>query len=234
MKKLLPLFILTLLLVNCNFSNKEKVVFQKTYHKNGKLFEEIPIVNGKAHGLKKEYYDNGAIRLEVPYSDGLIQGTVKFYHPDGKLYSETPRVDGKIEGIVKKYHENGNILSETPYSNNTLLPGLKEWDEKGTLMDNYDLKFTLTQQKQGQNLRGELSIDVFPSIKQAKYYQLIDYDSLKTNYAAIPTTNKTGFLLVSLPKGATLNTTIKVKSEFVTRYNNRGVIYGQYQLLINN
>jgi len=82
----LSLVFIALLLSGCGTRDKNKVEYQKTYHRNGKLFEVTPYEKGKVHGIKLEYYADGALRKEVPYDSGRVHGTVKFYYPDGKLF----------------------------------------------------------------------------------------------------------------------------------------------------
>jgi len=234
MKKYIALVFLSFLIVGCNLISKEKVEYQKTFHKNGKVFTVTPIVEGKAHGIKKEYYDTGAIRLEVPYESGVVQGKVKFYHPDGKLYSETPRVNGLIEGIVRKYHTNGNLLSETPYHNNKVQPGLREFDEKGKLRDPYTLSFSTSKAKHLKDLRVLLDVSISQNMRSIKFYQQIHDEDNNPMYVAMPTKEGVGQLMVVLPEGAFIEKRIVIKAEFVTMYNSRGVVIGDYLLKVSN
>jgi hypothetical protein len=218
----------------CNSNSENGITHQKEFYKNGKLLSTTPFVKGKAHGLKLEYYDTGALRKEVPYENGVVNGLVKTYYPEGNVYSITPRIMGKIEGAVKKYHKNGKLLSETPYINDELQPGLKEFDDKGRPRESYQIIFSKIATKRGNGLNTLLVIKISPAIRSAKFFQVVDSTETGNVLAPIPVNQKNGQLTVFLPAGASIETMIKVKSECVTRYHNRGALFGEYNLMISN
>jgi len=63
---------------------------QKVYYDNGKLWYEIPYLNGKRHGFIKGWYFNGQNWYETQYLSGKIHGLQKVWHENGKVYCETP------------------------------------------------------------------------------------------------------------------------------------------------
>jgi hypothetical protein len=227
---LASLITLGLCITGCGSNNENGITQQNEYYKNGKLLSTTPHVKGVAHGVKLEYYDTGALRKEVPYENGVVNGLVKTYYPEGTIYSTTPRVFGKIEGAVKKYHKNGKLLSETPYINNELQLGLKEFDNKGRPRDSYKIEFSEKTTKHGSGINTVLEMKITPAIRSAKFFQIVDSTEMGNVVVAIPMNQKNGQLTLSLPAGASIETIIKVKSEFVTRYHNRGVAFGEYYL----
>jgi len=218
------------LLYGCGGEVKEKVEYKKTFHRNGKVKEITPYVNGKAHGLKLEYYDDGAIRMEIPYDSSFVHGVVKFYYPDGKLYSEIPRVKGKINGVVKKYHKNGALHSETPYENDKPIPGLKEYNQQGVLLEQPKLVFSTNKEKRGSDLSVSLEVKFSTGIKSAKFFQGIFSDDGKKRFVAIPTTDGVGQISTILPKGSSIDKELVIRGEFVTKYKNRCVVEETYKL----
>lgn len=228
------IFALTVLSFSCGSGNENGVINKYAYYKSGKVQSITPHVDGKPHGIKLEYYEDGALRMEVPYENGIVNGEVKFYYPDGKVYSVTPRVQGNIEGEVIKYHKNGKVLSITPYQNDELLPGLKEFDDKGSEREGYNIVFSEKATKRGSELQITLEMKITPAIRSAKFYQIVELtDSTETNIA-IPVDQETGKLLVYLPKGASIDKPVRIRSEFVTRFHNRGALVDQYHLKKRN
>ncbi len=222
--------LLALLTIGCGSGKDKGISYQNTYYKSGKLLSTTPFVEGKPHGKKLEYYENGALRMEAPYENGLVIT----YYPEGKIYSETPRVMGEIDGVVKKYHKNGKLLSETPYLKDELQPGLKEFDDKGRPRDAYQLEFTKKTTKRGNGLNTVLEMKITPVVRSAKFFQIVDSTETGNVLAPILVNQNNGQLSVFLPAGASIETVIKVKSEFVTRYHNRGALFGEYNLKISN
>lgn len=231
---LLAIFSAATITFSCQTGDKEKITYQYTYFKNGKIESTTPHVDGKPHGKKLEYYEDGALRMEVPYENGVVNGDVKVYYPDGKVYSITPRINGMIEGLVKKYHKNGKLLSETPYSKDVLLPGLKEFDEKGRLRDQYTVEFEEKTARRGEELEITLEMRVDSKIRSAKFFQYVELSDTSEAFIPIPTKENVGRLLVYLPPGASINKSVKVKAVFVTRFHNRGALFDEYTLKKRN
>lgn len=94
--------------------NKEYVITngvierERRLYKSGKIEEDIPIVNGKRHGLYKEYYETGELRKEGNYQDGEKAGLAKTYYETGELEAELVYVDGSVVQ-TKSYNKDGKI-----------------------------------------------------------------------------------------------------------------------------
>ena len=89
----------------------------KTYFESGKIREEIPMKNGKPHGLVLVYFENGNVHQESHFENGLPNGVSKFYRGDGSLWFESNFKDGKQQGFDRFYDKKGNLTSETNYEN---------------------------------------------------------------------------------------------------------------------
>ncbi|HNS31090.1 MAG TPA: hypothetical protein PKL52_11215 [Tenuifilaceae bacterium] len=222
-----------ILLFSCGTGEK-KVEYKKTYHRNGKVFEVIPYFDGKVHGTKLEYYESGTLRKETPYDSGYVHGNVKVYYPDGKLYSITLRVKGKIEGDVVKYHKNGNIQSITPYLNNKLQPGLKEYNPKGVLLDSPHIEFSLKKAKISNDLSVTLEARVSTGQKNVKFSQAVQLHEDRMDYVPLQTEDGVGKLVVKLPKGSSIDNTVLIRAELVTKYQNRCIVEGTYRIKASN
>jgi hypothetical protein len=210
------------------------VEYKKTYHRNGKLFENTPYVNGKIQGIKLEYYDDGALRKETPYDSGYVHGNVKFYYPDGKVFSVTPRIKGNIHGIVKKYHKNGNLQSETPYINNELQPGLKEYNQRGVLLETPSIQFITKKEKRGQDMLVTLEMKLSNGIKSTKFFQGVEGADGNQTFVPVPTIEGVGQLTVILPKKSSIDVFVFIRAEFVTNLKNRCLVEEQFRLTASN
>ena len=105
----------------------------KEYYWNGQLWEEIPYVNGKEHGVEKVYDKNGQLLGENLYQNGKGQGIIKTYYSNGQLYSEIPYVNGEKHGVKKEYYENGQLREEIPYENGEIHGVVKWYHDNGQL-----------------------------------------------------------------------------------------------------
>ncbi len=229
----LLMLIASMIILSCK-EGEQKIEYKKTYHRNGKLFEVIPHINGKIHGIKLEYYEEGVLRKETPYDSGYVHGNVKVYYPDGKLFSVTPRLKGKIHGNVIKYHKNGAIQSETPYLNNKLQPGLKEYNQKGVLQDTPSIVFSLKKEKHSRDLSLTLEARLSSGLKSVKFSQAVQLHEKGIDYIPLQSDDGVGKLFVKLPPGSSIDNTIQLRAEFITSFRNRCLVEGTYRLVASN
>lgn len=218
----------------CNSGDSSKIEYKKTYHRNGKVHEITPFVNGKAHGIKLEYYDDGALRKETPYDSGKVHGTVKFYYTDGKLFSETPRVSGKIHGIVKKYHKNGSLHSETPYENDEVLPGLREYNQRGVLLEQPKIVFETKKEKRTNDMLVNLEMRLSSGKQSVKFYQSVSLSDSTYKFSSIPVNDGVGVVSAILPPGSNIDKELLIRAEFTTSFNNRCVLEQNYRIKAQN
>ena len=54
-----------------NFNKQQaEIIYEKSYDKNGQLYNEVNYIDGKINGIYKLYYDNGQLLKEVNYING--------------------------------------------------------------------------------------------------------------------------------------------------------------------
>jgi antitoxin component YwqK of YwqJK toxin-antitoxin module len=95
---------------------------QKTYFPDGKLMGEMHYKNDQKHGPAKYYYANGKVSLEGAYLYDEKNGTWKSYNEEGQLEYEEYYVDGLQEGKAK-YYDAGKLERELEF---------KDGDRHGT------------------------------------------------------------------------------------------------------
>ncbi len=84
---------------------------------NGKKRMEMPIKDGKIHGISKEWSDKGEKVLERNFTMGIPNGKEKQWYPDGEKQAELNYVNGKVEGIAIEWYKNGQKKSEGIFKN---------------------------------------------------------------------------------------------------------------------
>lgn len=125
---LFNLVVLLMLFTVIGGCQEKEIIIQETYHKNGAVESQTPIVNGKRDGLQKFFYEDGKLASQVLFVLGLKQGQFKAWHHDGTLKLVANYRDSKLQGEVTTYYENGKIM-------------LKERYEKGRLT--YQKKYSI-------------------------------------------------------------------------------------------
>jgi hypothetical protein len=101
---------IVLFLQSCGGNEKEI----KRYD-DGKLRLEIPLKDGKRHGLGKEYYPSGKIKTEVEFKNGYENGKCVEYYESGQVSSITFFKDATEIGTTILYFESGEIAEKTFY-----------------------------------------------------------------------------------------------------------------------
>jgi uncharacterized protein len=120
----------------------------KLLYPNGKIYYEIPLVNGVYQGVEKKYFPDGKIMSEIVFKNDQKSGFAKYYNLDGKLSTEgnyfndlktgtwksydnegkvdelETFIDGELDGTCK-YYDNGILTREINY---------KEGDREGALI----------------------------------------------------------------------------------------------------
>jgi len=121
---------LLLIAVACSDAKKKvekpKDNIARSYDKNKRLLSEVPMKDGKRHGLAKTYYTNGKVNLEMPYVEDQRQGTSKKYYESGLVYQETDYKDDQMHGTQKKYDVTG-LIAEARYEFGHPCIGLVEY-----------------------------------------------------------------------------------------------------------
>jgi antitoxin component YwqK of YwqJK toxin-antitoxin module len=94
---------------------------ERTYYSNGKLWSELPYVDGKRHGLMKWWWESGQQESEQPHVGGVPHGVSKWWRPNGQLELEVPYVDGERHGMMKQWLRSGDIVYFCLYNQSELV-----------------------------------------------------------------------------------------------------------------
>lgn len=109
---------------------KEEEV-ERTFHRNGRVFQEIPFVGGVINGVLREWHRNGVLAKEVPMKDGLRHGICKQWNDKGELLGTFEMNMGT--GLSKQWFPNGQIEFEAFIIDEKFTGRMRRWDEDGTL-----------------------------------------------------------------------------------------------------
>ena len=86
-------------------------------HSNGKKKLQIPIKDGKVHGLAKEWSKNGDLVYEASFEEGIQVGKETQWYATGDKKVELNYVNGQPDGICTEWHKNGQKKSEGLFEN---------------------------------------------------------------------------------------------------------------------
>lgn len=81
----------------------------------------------------KKYYPNGKLYAELPYLNGVVDGKAKFYFENERLKAEINFRHNRKEGLAKTYFLNGRIESETLFMDDAPV-NKKIYNEQGQLI----------------------------------------------------------------------------------------------------
>jgi hypothetical protein len=121
-------------------SNDDSIVengISRTFKKDGKLFSENTLKNGKKTGASKTYYDNGKIWQEENYENDKRNGLTKQYYEEGTLSKVTNYKEDLLDGISQKFRKDGIQAWEARYERGMPCNGLKEYYTNGKLKTDY-------------------------------------------------------------------------------------------------
>lgn len=113
-----------------NGMKKEDV--ERTYHRNGRVFQEVPFVAGKINGVIREWHRNGVLAKEVPMKEGVRHGTCKQWNDKGDLLGSFEMSMGT--GVSKQWFANLQIEFEASIVNENFTGRLRRWNEEGNLV----------------------------------------------------------------------------------------------------
>lgn len=130
MKKLLLLYLLTIIGINMAYSQSKTGIY-KTFYENGKVKSEEIYKNGVKAGICKYYYENGQLQLEGYYNSyNQADGTFTSYYKSGKVESVCTYKDGQKHGVFKQYFEDGRLKTEIKFENGELSITDEEIEER--------------------------------------------------------------------------------------------------------
>ncbi len=87
------------------------------FYKNGKIWSELPMADGKKNGVQKIFYPDGKLWKEIPYKGGVRNGVYKEYYENGTVQAEYPYAAGVLNGIQKSYYPDGKLNLKIEYKN---------------------------------------------------------------------------------------------------------------------
>ncbi len=85
------------------------------YSAIGRKIAEVPMCNGKKHGLCICWSDDGIIIAKIDYLNGQIHGKYLVYFSNGQKHLEIDYTAGKKNGWYREWLHNGHISKEMQY-----------------------------------------------------------------------------------------------------------------------
>lgn len=96
-----------------DYENRVLHGLHRTWHRNGKPWQEHAYQDGKLHGRYRSWDQQGKLLVESKMIEGT--GVLKTYHSNGKPAYETPYLDGKKHGVSRQWYKNGSLFADTAY-----------------------------------------------------------------------------------------------------------------------
>ena len=220
-------------------SKKVENGISRKYRDNGKLFNEIPMKNGKREGLAKDFYPNGVLHHEIEYKEDKKDGIAKTYYQDGVLYMESSYFENQLHGERKIFKENGEPSSVVSFRYNYPGKGLIEYMANGNEKKNYP-EIAI---KEVNNLAEENTFLLHvnftqKSSKKAEYYvgQLIDGKFIHDGMYKLPLADdkQTGIFELEIPPQHEVNKEFNIVGVHYTFFGNPYVAERKYRVKVRN
>lgn len=109
----------------------------KSYRKNGSLFSEITMKEGKRNGISRNFFANGKVSVEAYYKDDKKDGIFKQFYEDGTLMKEIEYKEDQVNGFSKKFRDDGRPAWQAKFSMDSPCNGLVEYYLNGTKKTEY-------------------------------------------------------------------------------------------------
>ena len=87
------------------------------YSKEGPLYSEYSLKNGKYDGALIIYWSNGRVANKVVFEDGICNGEHFFYYPNGQVQAVDQVKNNVRHGISKQYSEDGSLVKILRFEN---------------------------------------------------------------------------------------------------------------------
>ncbi len=111
-----------------------KKVGERAWLANGVLVWELPMRDGKAHGIQRRWGRSGVPSGETAYRDGLKHGFMRRRANDGKVWWEMSFADDQAEGLLRRRHPNGQLEAEIHHVGGVKHGASRFWDKDGNLI----------------------------------------------------------------------------------------------------
>lgn len=108
-----------------------KLLAIHTFHFNKIRESELPVEDGKIHGLARTWGSNGVLDETAEYEHGVRQGTTRRWYKERLLLSEVHFENGKMDGIFKQWHADGSLQKKGEYRMGTPIGVWEEWYATG-------------------------------------------------------------------------------------------------------
>jgi len=105
---------------------------QKTFYRNGQLYEQVPVRNGRRHGIVRVWHKNGIRASEEPFQNGLLHGVCRHWNEAGRLVGEYRMIHGT--GLQRDWHDNGKLQIEVSTIHGEFCGRNRIWLPDGTLL----------------------------------------------------------------------------------------------------
>lgn len=196
------IFILMMVLSNCS-----KPDMEITYYPNGQIKFEVPVKNGRWHGMAKGYYESGKLRGEVEYINGKEEGLWYDLDEQEHLLERRNYHNGILIG--HEVYNSGILFGKTFYDSLGRPQDIRQYKKNGERDMNFTSLIVYTVPdtvKLGDKTLFFTRLGNADSTKINKGYLLItsSLDSLRSNapidtLADISSTNEKGFLYEFIP-----------------------------------
>jgi len=109
-----------------------KTTIQRHFYRTGLIREEIPLRNGRRHGVSRTWHRNGQLASEEPYQNGLPHGVCRQWDEAGRLLGKYRMCRGT--GIQRAWHDNGQLQMEVSTVSGKFSGRNRIWLRDGTLL----------------------------------------------------------------------------------------------------
>lgn len=109
-----------------------KPEIERIYHRNGRVFQEVPFLGGKINGVIREWHKNGVLAKEVPMKNGVRHGVCKQWNDKGELLGTFEMNMGT--GTSKQWFQNGQTEFEASIVDEAFTGRLRRWNDDGELV----------------------------------------------------------------------------------------------------
>jgi len=82
--------------------------------------EEVPMQDGRIHGIYRRYASDGTLLSENEFQKGLRHGTSRAYTSRGEMIYEINLKKGRAHGEAKQFYRSGAIRKEAFFYNDVL------------------------------------------------------------------------------------------------------------------
>lgn len=105
-------------------------------YRDGKLWREQELRDGRYIGLDRHYADDGSVSERQVNANGNSHGLRREFYPGGQLKSEANYDNGDLVGLSRSFHRNGQVATLRFSARRGEAPGsVMEWNESGQLTE---------------------------------------------------------------------------------------------------